>query len=85
MSSSSSQTVYHGQSSEKPGHYYTSHPPTTQATDQQSLQTYRLSSYGQDAHRPPIASSQSSASIQAAHQQRVGEQTNAILSRFYQR
>ncbi|KAI0552421.1 hypothetical protein F4679DRAFT_88787 [Xylaria curta] len=85
MSSTSNASVYNAQTPRKPEHYYSSHPPTTHSADQQSLQTYRLSSYGQDSHRPPMASSQSPAHIDAAHRQRIGNQTDAILTRFYQR
>ncbi|RYC65544.1 hypothetical protein CHU98_g665 [Xylaria longipes] len=85
MSSPSNTPVYHAQAPRKPEHFYSSHPPTTHPADQQSLQTYRLSSYSQDSHRPLMASSQSAPHIEAAHQKRVEEQTDAILSRFYQR
>ncbi|KAI1273271.1 hypothetical protein F5Y07DRAFT_402553 [Xylaria sp. FL0933] len=85
MSSKSNTSVYHGQESSKPKHYYTSHPPTTHSSDHQHLQSYRLSRYGQDTHSTPMASSQSPAHIEAAHQTRIGNQTDAILSRFYQR
>ncbi|KAI1195860.1 hypothetical protein F5X97DRAFT_345264 [Nemania serpens] len=84
MSSASNTSVYHAQASRKPEHYYTSHPPTAHPADQQSLQTHRLSSYSRDPHRPPMASSQSAASIEAAHKQRVAQQTQAILTRFSQ-
>ncbi|KAI0439637.1 hypothetical protein F4803DRAFT_530335 [Xylaria telfairii] len=85
MSSTSNTSVYHAQTPRKPEHFYSSHPPTTHAADQQSLRTYRLSSYGQSSHRPIMASSSSTADIEATHQKRVEEQTDAILSRFYQR
>ncbi|KAI0453347.1 hypothetical protein F5B21DRAFT_505391 [Xylaria acuta] len=85
MSSTSNTSVYHAQAPRKPEHFYDSHPPTTHSADQRSLQTYRLSSYHQDSHRPLMASSQNATHIEAAHQKRVGEQTDAILSRFYQR
>ncbi|KAH8163463.1 hypothetical protein CIB48_g4771 [Xylaria polymorpha] len=85
MSSTSNTSVYHAQTPRKPEHFYSSHPPTTHAVDRQSLQTYRLSSYGRSSHSPIMASSSSAACIEEAHQKRVREQTEAILSRFYQR
>ncbi|KAI1124032.1 hypothetical protein F5Y10DRAFT_39890 [Nemania abortiva] len=85
MPSTSNTPVYHAQASSKPQHYYSSHPPTGHRADQQSLRAYRLSSYGQDSHRPVMASSHSAAHIASSHQTRVTQQTDAILSRFYQR
>ncbi|KAI3320898.1 hypothetical protein HD806DRAFT_222072 [Xylariaceae sp. AK1471] len=84
MSSTSNASVYHAQPSRKAEHHYTSHPPTAHRSDHQSLQTYRLSSYNQDSHRPPMGSSNSAAHIETAHRTRVTQQTDAILSRFYQ-
>ncbi|KAI1190778.1 hypothetical protein F5B17DRAFT_427254 [Nemania serpens] len=85
MPSTSNTSVCHAQASRKPEHYYSSHPPTAHPTDEQSLETYRLSSYSRDPHHPPMASSQSPASIEAAHKQRIARQADGILSRFYQR
>ncbi|KAI0097204.1 hypothetical protein GGR51DRAFT_566751 [Nemania sp. FL0031] len=84
MPSASSTQAYHAQSSANQ-HYYNAHPPTSHATDSQSLRTYRLSSYSQDPHRPVMASSQSAASIASGHQARVTQQTDAILAQLYRR
>ncbi|KAI8632876.1 hypothetical protein F5Y19DRAFT_472052 [Xylariaceae sp. FL1651] len=85
MSSTSNASVYHGDKSKKQEHYYTSYPPTTHRTDQQSLQTYRLSNYNRDSHRPPMSSPHSAAHIEAARRAKVSQETNAILSRYYKR
>ncbi|KAI0972144.1 hypothetical protein F4678DRAFT_69684 [Xylaria arbuscula] len=84
MSSASNASVCHGQTSTKPEHYYTSNPSSAHSTDPYHLQTYRLSKYQQDTHRPPMGSSQSTERIEAAHRKRVGKETDAILTRFYQ-
>ncbi|KAI0872858.1 hypothetical protein GGS24DRAFT_415245 [Hypoxylon argillaceum] len=85
MSSTSNTSTYYAQTSGKSQHYYTSHPPSSHPVDRDSLRTYRLSNYNQDSHRPPMASAQSAASISSTHQTRVKQQTDAILSQFYQR
>ncbi|KAI0467435.1 hypothetical protein F4859DRAFT_244475 [Xylaria cf. heliscus] len=82
MSSTSNTSVCYAQTPRKPEHYYSSHPPTTHPADERSLQTYRLSSYGQSSHSPVMASSRSAADIEAAHLKRVEEQTGSILSRL---
>ncbi|GAW19607.1 hypothetical protein ANO14919_090950 [Xylariales sp. No.14919] len=85
MSSTSESSVYNGQVSGKPEHYYTSHPPTTHSTDQQNLQAYRILSYKEDSHRPVMASSLSAEQIQRAHQDRVRQQIDDFTSQFYKR
>ncbi|KAI0398738.1 hypothetical protein F4802DRAFT_603693 [Xylaria palmicola] len=86
MSSTSNSSVYHGHEPRKSEHHYTSHPPTAHPADNQSLQTYRLSSYSQDSsHQPLFATSRSAEHIESGHRSRVEQQTGAILSQFYNR
>ncbi|KAI1809485.1 hypothetical protein GGS20DRAFT_296466 [Poronia punctata] len=81
----SNKTAYHGQSSARSEHHYTTHPPTSHSTDPRSLEAYRLSSYKKDPHHPPMASSKDGAHIEAMHVARARQQTDEILSRLYQR
>ncbi|KAI1504918.1 hypothetical protein F5X99DRAFT_370279 [Biscogniauxia marginata] len=85
MSTYSTNAMYNGQVPQKSQHHYTTNPPTAHRTDDQSLQSYRLSIFNQGLYSTPIVSASSPANVEASRQARVYSETNAILARFNQK
>ncbi|KAI1261715.1 hypothetical protein F5Y18DRAFT_431035 [Xylariaceae sp. FL1019] len=73
---SSSQTMYNGQTSSKPGHYYSTHPSVAPGT--QSLAAQRLSTFQSAPHCTPQPCYGSAADSEAAYRARAAAQIAAL-------
>ncbi|KAH8164609.1 hypothetical protein CIB48_g3644 [Xylaria polymorpha] len=74
----STQTVHGGQTPSKPGHYFSAHPPTSDANSSQALRDYSLAAFIRAPNSTPLSSSLSAQEIEAAHRARVAAQIKEL-------
>ncbi|RYP07013.1 hypothetical protein DL765_009282 [Monosporascus sp. GIB2] len=78
MAPESNRAIYGGQTPEKPAHTFSVQPPTKHPVDQQSLGTYRLTTFANAPGSVPLGTGQGPKSVEDAHRARVAAQLSAI-------
>lgn len=66
------------QTPSKPGHYFSAHPPTSDANSSQALRDYSLAAFIRAPNSTPLSSSLSAQEIEAAHRARVAAQIKEL-------
>ncbi|KAI0440917.1 hypothetical protein F4803DRAFT_445037 [Xylaria telfairii] len=69
---------HYRQAPSKPGHHFSTHPPTSGANGSQALRDYSLATFMRASNSTPLSSSLSAQEIEAAHRARVATQITAL-------